>query len=230
LLSRFQVTRVSGCARNGIYSAGSYLVLVKSCFFAFSPSPISEDCSSAGGSLITIEGFYFCNRSSADCQVTISFGAFPCTNVQVMTSNMITCVLSAGSGQRAPFVGFMNSALMALIYPVFVTFEPPTIQRVTGCQVNDADLNSTVACPFSTASQSVFFLLVFSFVVLSSFFFPSLKRPSIVAIEGSGFGPSNALAFIGDQPCQTTSHDPNSPSFRLLCTLPSFRSSKFSPW
>eukprot|EP01012_Entosiphon_sulcatum_P051097 TRINITY_DN7013_c0_g1_i3.p1 TRINITY_DN7013_c0_g1~~TRINITY_DN7013_c0_g1_i3.p1 ORF type:complete len:4070 (-),score=286.73 TRINITY_DN7013_c0_g1_i3:31-12240(-) len=89
----------------------------------------TKDCSTSGGTPLTITGAQF---GTSGAQVTIG-GTLCQSVVHTVPNTQLTCLLPAGSGALLPTVVTSSQGLRSVQTDVLVSYAAPRVDRVSGC-------------------------------------------------------------------------------------------------
>ncbi len=149
-------------------------------------------CPTEGGIRINVTGLNFATAFGA---TTVTVGNAPCTDVDVETERLLSCVLPVGTGQNRPVV--VTSVGQVSRAANIVSYSLPSITALEGCAGNPPGPNnnaSVIDCPREAQPR--------------------------LTVTGANFGPSGAVALVGSDLCRDVVQDSDYPHRRLTCTIP----------
>jgi IPT/TIG domain/Tyrosine-protein kinase ephrin type A/B receptor-like len=144
-------------------------------------SNATYDCDTSGGTKITIQGQKFCVDGLCETTLlTVYVGTSVCSDVDVISTNKITCILPPGSGTgsaSAVRILVSNGAVSEAV--PLLSFAAPLVISVRGCATLSSQ-RRIVGCPQSGNVT--------------------------ITISGQYFGPSQASVRVGRYPCAHVQH------------------------
>ncbi|GMH80122.1 hypothetical protein TrLO_g10263 [Triparma laevis f. longispina] len=127
-------------------------------------------------------------------QIRAMVNGVECPTITAENSRL-TCAVPPGSGTvNLVTVKEVTTNTVAELTGNYVTYKPPVVYKVTGCDQAVHASNQTVNCP--------------------------TKGEVEIIVTGENFGMSGAMVSVGGMPCVGVIHSGEKPHNELICTLP----------